>query len=444
VGGGRYSLSGYGAAETWTVTKNADGTYSFANGGQNIGLAAEFSSMQLGAVNDDWQVISLGGSLYNIKNTGRGNFMEWYNEKDNWSTYNSDSAASDDQFQLSFYVIGKGIVEESGSGNEGGNQGGNEGGDVTPPAGGDISNCLLNGDQVVIFAPAYGKALSADKVAEGSYYNKGVDVTLTNGTLSGYGAAETWTVIKNADGSYSFANGGKNIALASGYSSMQLGEVNDDWQVISLGGSLYNIKNTGRGNFMEWYNEKDNWSTYNSDSAATDDQFQLSFYVIGKGILEEAGSGNEGGNQGGTVTPPAGGDQGGSDVEMVAAATITFDDTAKRTSVSEEQQVWEENGIVFTNEKTATSSPINGEYFKPVRCYKGSKVTVAYEGMLKIAFDCNYSTYTNYLKQLLGSACTVEGNIVTVEFASAQDTYVIESLTTGQVRFSSITVYTAA
>ena len=149
---------------------------------------------------------------------------------------------------------------------------------------------LKTGDKVVIFAPAYNKALSADKVTEGSYYNKGVDITVDGGKVSGYGDAEVWTVTVNSDGTYSFANGGKNIGLAAEFSSMNLGAENDKWELIALGGTLFNVKNTGRGNIMEWFASKDNWSSYNSSSAATDGQFQLSFYVIDQGIVGESGN----------------------------------------------------------------------------------------------------------------------------------------------------------
>ena len=274
------TVTGYGDTEIWTVTKNEDGSYSFANGGQNIAMAAEFSSMKLGEVNDDWQLESLGGSLYNVKNVVRGNYMEWYSSKNNWSTYGSQSAATDDQFQLSFYVIGEGILGE-----------GTENPDTPDipdvPDTPDTSTALETGDQVIIYAPAYNKALSSQPASEGSYYQLGVDITVADGTVTGYGDTEIWTVTKNEDGSYSFANGGQNIAMAAEFSSMKLGEVNDDWQLESLGGSLYNVKNVVRGNYMEWYSSKNNWSTYGSQSAATDDQFQLSFYVIGEGILGE-------------------------------------------------------------------------------------------------------------------------------------------------------------
>ena len=134
-----------------------------------------------------------------------------------------------------------------------------------------------DGDQVVIYAPAYNKALSATKTGN---YNVGVDVTITDGVMTGYDETSTWTVIANADGTYSFANGGQNIGLADQYTSMNLGAVNDTWEVIALGDGLYNLKNVGRETYMEWYSKYSNWSTYGASNAATDDQFQLAFYVI--------------------------------------------------------------------------------------------------------------------------------------------------------------------
>ena len=136
---------------------------------------------------------------------------------------------------------------------------------------------IADGDQVVIYAPAHGKALSATKTGN---YNVGVDVALTEGVLSGYGESEIWTVIDNGDGTWSFANGGQNIGMADEYTSMNLGAIHDDWSLTDLGDGLYNIKNVGRDTFMEWYAKYSNWSTYNSSYAATDDQFQLAFYVI--------------------------------------------------------------------------------------------------------------------------------------------------------------------
>ena len=146
---------------------------------------------------------------------------------------------------------------------------------------------LKNGDKVVIYAPAYNKALSSLPASEGSFYQLGVDVTVSNGVMSGYGDTEVWTVVDNGDGTFSFEQGGQKLAMAAEYSSMKLGEVNDKWTITSVGTDVYNITNSARGNSIEWYNSKNNWSTYNKNTT-TDDQFFMSFYVVSTTSTPEA------------------------------------------------------------------------------------------------------------------------------------------------------------
>ncbi len=136
---------------------------------------------------------------------------------------------------------------------------------------------LTNGMQVVIYVPGYNKALTSEKTGN---YLKGVTVTVADGKVTGYGDSAVWTVIVNDDGTYSFENGGQKIGMQASYASMSMGSVNDKWQVIALGDGLYNIKNTVRGNYMEWYNQYSNWSTYNPSNVATDPQFQIAFFAV--------------------------------------------------------------------------------------------------------------------------------------------------------------------
>ena len=270
------AITGYGSTALWTVTANTDGTYSFSYGSQKLGMADEYSSMKLGEAHDKWALVALGDGLYKVQNTARGNYMEWYSSKDNWSTYTS---ASDSQFHISFYVVGKGIYDGASSAPETPDEPDQP---VTPPVTPETSASLKNGAQVVIYAPAYNKALTATTIA--SYYLAGMDITVSGGAVTGYDNTAIWTVTANTDGTYSFSNGGQKLGIAAEKNSMNLGLVNDQWQLIALGGSLYQVKNTARGNYMEWYASKDNWSTYTNPS---DDQFKLSFYVIGEGILTE-------------------------------------------------------------------------------------------------------------------------------------------------------------
>lgn len=125
-----------------------------------------------------------------------------------------------------------------------------------------------------------------------------------------------------------------------------------------------------------------------------------------------------------------------SDVEEVTA-TITFDTLDKRTSKTNEQAVWEENGITVTNDKAASTSNI-ADYVKPARFYQNSNLTIAVDGEItSIVFDCNSSSYATQLANTLGVAASEDKVTVTLETPAA--TYVVENLGK-QVRMDAITV----
>ena len=137
---------------------------------------------------------------------------------------------------------------------------------------------IADGDRVVIYNPAYGKALSA---TYSGYYNKGTAVTVgTDGTLSGFTASDVWTVIDNGDGTWSFSYDGQNIGMGDSYSSMPLGEKNDKWKLEDAGNGLYYIKNEKRGAYMEWFASKGNWSSYGTIASGSEDMFALAFYKV--------------------------------------------------------------------------------------------------------------------------------------------------------------------
>ncbi|MBO5778556.1 MAG: hypothetical protein J6R82_03210 [Clostridia bacterium] len=150
---------------------------------------------------------------------------------------------------------------------------------VAPVGATQLTGKLENGMKIVIVNGANKKAFSSDPATAGSFYQKGVDVTITGNTVTGYGAAEIWTVVANDDGSFSFEQGGQKIGMQDSYSSMSLGSVNDKWTVTAVEGG-YNITNTVRGNTIEWYADKDNWSTYHPDDIATNPLFVQSIYVV--------------------------------------------------------------------------------------------------------------------------------------------------------------------
>ena len=123
-------------------------------------------------------------------------------------------------------------------------------------------------------------------------------------------------------------------------------------------------------------------------------------------------------------------------------ATITFDDTSKRTVYNTSQQVWEENGITVTNDKASSTTNV-GNYSNPVRFYAKSKLTIEYPQMTQMVITCGSSSYAtamnNSIGTVSGATVTVSGSAVTVVFSSAVDSFVIASFT-AQVRVKSIVI----
>ena len=238
------TVSGYGENDVWTVVDNGDNTYSFQQNGQNIGLGESYASMDLGAVNDDWKLIDLGNGLYNIQNTVRGNYMEWYTQYSNWSTYNSSSAATDDQFQLSFYKVT---------------------GETPDPEPSEAP--FEANDTIVIYAPSNNMALSA--TVKNDYYPIGVEVAVEGDTLTGYGATEVWTV-GGKDGSWTFSNGGKSLSMGNEHTSTYPGAgENETWvlEPAKTEGQYY-VKNVVRGTYLWWDDTYDDWNTRDNDKTA--------------------------------------------------------------------------------------------------------------------------------------------------------------------------------
>ena len=94
-----------------------------------------------------------------------------------------------------------------------------------------IATSLSAGDTVVVFNPANMKALSTEY---SGFYNKGTDVTLADGKLSGYTKADIWTVGVNEDGTYTFSTSeGKKLSMGASYGSTPLDDVNTAWNVTA-------------------------------------------------------------------------------------------------------------------------------------------------------------------------------------------------------------------
>ena len=135
-----------------------------------------------------------------------------------------------------------------------------------------------------------------------------------------------------------------------------------------------------------------------------------------------------------------------SEASMKVLGTLSFSSTSNRTSWDTSKQIWAANGITLTNNKGSSTSNV-ADYSNPARFYKSSQLIVAATGMLKIEFTCNSAAYAMALQSSItsddGGKVFVTGSTVTVTFANPVDSYTIASLTGGQVRVNSITVYVA-
>ncbi len=121
-------------------------------------------------------------------------------------------------------------------------------------------------------------------------------------------------------------------------------------------------------------------------------------------------------------------------------ATISFASTAQRVFQNSEKQVWQNEGVTFTNNKANSSTNV-ANYSDPVRLYGGSNIVVEHEAMTKIVFAVSESKYVSPLVNSIGTTATTvtEGNNVTVTFVNPVDEFTIASLT-AQVRLNSLTV----
>ena len=184
----------------------------------------------------DWKVDATSGYLFNV---AQKRYVGVYNQQD-WRSYTTlhDNIAGQ---TLNFWKLDTVPARQSGI--------------VT-----DLTT-LQDGDTVVIFNPANKKALSTEY---NGFYNKGTDVTIADGKLESFTDADKWTVGINDDGTYTFSTvDGKKLAMNAKNSSMPLDGDNPNWKITPAATKdCFYIQNTVRNNYIEWYADKGNWSSY--------------------------------------------------------------------------------------------------------------------------------------------------------------------------------------
>ena len=209
---------------------------------------------------------------------------------------------------------------------------------------------LQNGDKVVVFNPANKKALSS---VYNGFYNTGVDVELTGGKLTGYTDAELWTVNRTESGAYTFSTAeGKKLSMDTSYSSTPLDKANVDWELSAAAtADCFYIKNVGRGSYLEWYAEKNNWSAFGT-IGSNEALFAQQLYLVGDETDQPAGSLPQEGAQVVLFNQNAQG--------VLAGQNDNTDSPAVNNvsaQITDGKAIPENGGVVFTVERS-------GEYYR--------------------------------------------------------------------------------
>ena len=316
-------LAGFTEADIWTVGVNDDGSYTFSTAdGKKLSMDEKYSSTPLDKAHTAWTLEQAATEgCYYIKNVGRSSYLEWYAEKNNWSAFGT-IGSNEALFAQAFFKIQKSGIVTS----------------------------VSDGDQVVVFNPANGKALSTEYTG---FYNKGTDVTLANGKLSGYTKADIWTVGVNADGSYTFSTAdGKKLSMDEKYSSTPLDKTHTGWSILPAAteNCVY-IQNVGRSSYLEWYAEKNNWSAFGT-IGSNEALFAQQLYLVGDEMDQPAGSLPQEGAQVVLFNQNAQG--------VLAGQNDNTDSPAINSvsaQITDGKAIPENGGVVFTVERS-------GEYYR--------------------------------------------------------------------------------
>ena len=275
-------LTGYGDTELWTLGIK-DGKYTFTTAdGKKLSMGASYSSIPLDDVNTEWTITSAAteGCFY-IKNVVRGNALQWYADKVNFSSKASISTTDEALFAQQIY-----LVIDSGS-------------ETPDPEPGPTA--LIKDGKYVIYNPGSGKAMSAD--ATGTYYRVGKDVTVTNGKVTDPAEDLIWTVTSE-NGVYTITTSdGKKLSMNADRNSLPLDEVNDTWKVekAKTDGCFYLINANRPTYYVEWFVNStkgfEEFTTY-TYKEASDNLYTLQFIPVdqplvadGKYVIYNPGSG---------------------------------------------------------------------------------------------------------------------------------------------------------
>ena len=167
-----------------------------------------------------------------------------------------------------------------------------EGGDDNETIEGFVLSAeIKDGDKVVIYNATNKKALTSTK---SSYYFAGADIEANENVIITEDETMIWTVVENADGSFSFKQGDAalSIVVSGTYFNLAMDAADAGWTLLSCNADnnsyyVYSSTLTGQyGNvYLEWYAAKNGFSAYCTGAdRLTEKDFGFQFYVASDSI----------------------------------------------------------------------------------------------------------------------------------------------------------------
>ena len=256
----------------WTVTKNADGTYTFKQGDKTLAMGTNDDKFNLnltgnGAATWDVETCNAENASYYMSGTGVTGkygkvYIEYYGKFTEFSAYcTSTDRLTEKDFGMTFYKLTK---------------------DKDYIGSSDVPAGPIADDTYVIYNPANMKAMSSATAA--TYYRAGTTVTLDGEQLKGWSAADVWTVQYN-NGTYTISTqSGQKLSMATERTGLPLDDEsgNCNWKIteVSSGAGRYYVDNANRtDNYRLQWDIRSNglrWSAYNGTGA----NFELVFYPV--------------------------------------------------------------------------------------------------------------------------------------------------------------------
>lgn len=138
----------------------------------------------------------------------------------------------------------------------------------------------LSDGEYVIWNPAYRQALS--QRVHSKHYLAGEQVHTKGTVLTEYPASCIWELDFRKDGSFRILRDGQALGMEPGYNGIGVGGqyTADRWAWEKTENGEYYVYNIETNHYLEWYKDKNNWSTYNKVKKNSEDLFLLRFEKV--------------------------------------------------------------------------------------------------------------------------------------------------------------------